>query len=70
VSARPAAGDGGSAAVVSPCINICKMEAGLCVGCYRTIDEIAGWAMAGDDDKRRILAAVAQRRSRSDPASP
>jgi len=68
VSARPAPGDGGSAAVISPCINVCKMEAGLCVGCLRTIDEIAGWAMAGDDDKRRILAAVAQRRAMSDPA--
>jgi len=54
--------------VISPCINVCRMEAGLCVGCLRTIDEIAGWAMAGDDDKRRILAAVAQRRAMSDPA--
>jgi hypothetical protein len=44
------------------------MEAGLCVGCLRTIDEIAGWAMAGDDDKRLILAAVAQRRTLSAPA--
>ena len=68
MSARPGAGDGGSSTVTSPCINICKMEAGLCVGCLRTIDEIAGWAMAGDDDKRLILAAVAQRRTLSAPA--
>ena len=68
MSARPGEGDGGSAAVISPCVNICRMEAGLCVGCLRTIDEIAGWAMAGDDDKRLILAAVAQRRTLSAPA--
>jgi predicted Fe-S protein YdhL (DUF1289 family) len=56
-------------AVASPCINVCKMEAGLCAGCFRTLDEIARWANIGDDDKELILAAVAQRRSRPDPES-
>ncbi|MBL8478312.1 MAG: DUF1289 domain-containing protein [Sterolibacteriaceae bacterium] len=50
------------AAVESPCINICKMEDGLCIGCFRTLDEIACWANVDDDGKRLILAAVAQRR--------
>ena len=29
----------------SPCVNICLIhpEAGICIGCYRTADEIAGW---------------------------
>jgi len=53
--------------VNSPCINVCKMEAGLCAGCFRTIDEIARWANIGDDGKRQILAAVAQRQARLDP---
>jgi predicted Fe-S protein YdhL (DUF1289 family) len=44
------------------------MEAGLCVGCLRTLGEIAGWANAGDDDKRLILAAVAKRRTQRSPA--
>jgi len=55
--------------VASPCINVCKMDeqTGLCSGCFRTIDEIAGWA--GIDDSRRlgILAAVAGRRQEHDP---
>ena len=55
-------------AVASPCINVCRMEEGLCAGCFRTIDEIARWANSGDADKRLILAAVAQRRAR--PESP
>ena len=55
-------------AVASPCINVCTMEDGLCAGCFRTIDEIARWANSGDEDKRLILAAVAQRRPR--PESP
>lgn len=53
--------------VKSPCVNICKMEDGLCLGCFRTLEEIAGWAAAADTDKRLILAAVAQRRARLDP---
>jgi len=62
-------GAGGSVAVASPCINVCTMQDGLCVGCYRTIDEIARWATAGDDDKRLILAAVARRKTHSSPVS-
>lgn len=57
--------------VKSPCINVCRMDAesGLCEGCLRTVDEIAGWAAAPDEKKVLILAAVAQRRARLD-ASP
>ena len=62
-TAAAAAGDG----VASPCINVCKMEDGFCAGCFRTLDEITRWANVGDDGKRLILAAVAQRRIRLDP---
>jgi len=54
-------------AAASPCIDVCRMEEGLCAGCLRTIDEIARWANAGDDERRLILVAVAQRRGRRDP---
>lgn len=52
--------------MISPCIDVCKMEDGLCAGCLRTLDEITGWATASDDAKRLILAAVAQRHNRRD----
>lgn len=57
--------------LASPCIDVCRMDAqsGLCEGCLRTVDEIAGWAAATDETKTLILAAVAQRRARLD-ASP
>ena len=58
-------GEAGSV-LASPCIDVCKMDAGLCAGCFRTLEEIARWATAGDDDKRLILAAVAQRRTKLD----
>jgi predicted Fe-S protein YdhL (DUF1289 family) len=34
---------------------------GYCAGCLRTIEEIAGWSSAGDEDKRRIWAQLPQR---------
>lgn len=52
-------------AVKSPCINVCKMnaETGLCVGCARTLDEIARWSQAPDAEKRLILAQLPARRA-------
>ena len=50
--------------IASPCINICKMDAGnkLCVGCFRTLDEITLWSRADEAQRARILAAVSERR--------
>ena len=55
--------------VPSPCIDLCRMDAasGLCEGCLRTLDEVAGWAAATDEAKRLILAAIVQRRAASPP---
>ncbi|WP_418647995.1 DUF1289 domain-containing protein [Thauera butanivorans] len=50
--------------LASPCINVCRMspETGWCEGCQRTIEEIARWSRATNEDRRSILAAVAERR--------
>lgn len=50
--------------VSSPCINVCKMDAtsGLCIGCFRTLDEITAWSRCDDVVRNEILTAVAQRR--------
>lgn len=55
----------GAPPVASPCIDLCRMDAGsgLCQGCFRTLDEIAGWSRATDDARRAVLAAVARRRA-------
>lgn len=52
------------APVASPCINVCRMDArsGLCLGCARTLDEIAQWAQASADARRAVLAQLPQRR--------
>jgi predicted Fe-S protein YdhL (DUF1289 family) len=38
---------------------------GWCAGCFRTLEEIARWSAASDEEKRAILAAVAERRARA-----
>lgn len=56
--------------VASPCVNVCRMDAetadALCLGCFRTLDEIAQWSGAAESDKRAILAAVEKRREAHD----
>ena len=48
----------------SPCVNVCQLhpEKGYCVGCLRTLDEIAGWLDMQDKEKREVLAKLDQRR--------
>jgi predicted Fe-S protein YdhL (DUF1289 family) len=50
-------------AVPSPCINVCRMDAstGWCEGCLRTIDEITGWSLFDDDEKRAVWDAIEAR---------
>jgi len=26
--------------ILTPCVGICKLQDGICIGCYRTIEEI------------------------------
>lgn len=49
---------------LSPCIAICVLDpaTGYCRGCFRTIDEISRWLALDGEGKRRVLAAVAERR--------
>ena len=49
----------------SPCIKVCQMDPqrGLCLGCARTLDEIARWASLTDQQRERILAELARRKS-------
>ena len=49
----------------SPCIKVCQMDPqrGLCLGCARTLDEIARWASMTDDERERVLRELKQRNS-------
>ena len=37
--------------------------AGLCAGCFRTLDEIAAWSVLDAAGKRAVLAALPARRA-------
>lgn len=49
--------------VPSPCISVCRMDdvSGLCLGCFRTLDEIMQWGGSGDADKRLVWQRISQR---------
>ena len=49
--------------VRSPCICVCTMDpaTGLCMGCYRTLDEITAWSDMSDADKRAVWQRLVER---------
>jgi len=51
-------------AVNSPCVKVCQMDPqrGLCLGCARTLDEIARWSSMSDAERDRVLALLPGRR--------
>ncbi|RAK60575.1 DUF1289 domain-containing protein [Phenylobacterium hankyongense] len=53
------------APIKTPCIQVCVVdgESGLCLGCYRRLAEIAGWAKLGAAEREAIMAELPSRRS-------
>jgi hypothetical protein len=53
--------------VPSPCINVCTIspDTGWCEGCFRTLDEIAGWRELSSDGKLAVLSLLPSRRRRT-----
>jgi hypothetical protein len=49
--------------VESPCNNICTVDpaSALCVGCGRSLAEIAGWLGLSDAERTRIMAELPRR---------
>ncbi|MBX3589715.1 MAG: DUF1289 domain-containing protein [Burkholderiaceae bacterium] len=63
--------------VPSPCVSVCRIDpaSGLCVGCLRTLDEIAAWGSLADGAKRAIWNEIehrrgSMRRTTTDAATP
>tara|TARA_B100000989_G_C19526190_1_gene466972 strand:+ start:2195 stop:2362 length:168 start_codon:yes stop_codon:yes gene_type:complete len=42
----------------SPCISICKVKDGLCIGCGRTLKEIASWTAMTREQRQEILGRI------------
>ena len=52
--------------IQSPCVrNCCLDDKDMCLGCFRTIDEILIWGQAGEKQKREILILCGSRQKNS-----
>lgn len=50
--------------VESPCVRKCTLDDDdICIGCFRSIDEICTWGAAGNEQRREILQQAAARRT-------
>ncbi|TCO69799.1 DUF1289 domain-containing protein [Rhodovulum euryhalinum] len=51
-------------AIETPCTRVCTVDrdSRLCVGCLRSIDEIAAWTRMSPEDRRRVMAELPARR--------
>ena len=49
--------------VNSPCVGICSVDdlSGLCVGCFRTMDEISQWWDMNDAERNKVMSQLADR---------
>jgi len=50
-------------AIETPCNKVCTVDpiSGLCIGCARTLDEIANWLAFSAEERSRIMAELPRR---------
>ena len=60
-----------SPVISTPCVKICIVDGknGHCVGCGRTLKEIAAWGAMDETLRRAIMAELPARLSKPDRAS-
>lgn len=47
----------------SPCNKVCKIDHNnICLGCFRTLEEIGKWSIISAAEKARINSSVTQRK--------
>lgn len=53
-------------AIASPCIQVCTVDgaSGLCLGCLRSLPEIAQWSRFSDEQRDQVLQELPSRRDR------
>ncbi len=51
--------------IESPCVQVCLVDqaSGLCMGCRRSVAEIAAWSTMTPAQRRRIMSALASRKA-------
>ena len=53
----------GESNVQSPCVSVCRMSSAshLCLGCFRTLEEIALWGRMDDESKLGVWRSILRR---------
>ncbi len=48
----------------TPCVAVCQIDpkSGFCLGCYRTLKEIAQWGKFSEEKRQALLPELDQRR--------
>lgn len=56
-------------AISTPCVQVCIVDgqSGLCLGCYRTLGEVAGWSRMTDAARATAMADLPARKNRIAP---
>ena len=44
--------------ISSPCVGVCTLENGICIGCFRTSKQIAEWAFYNDKEREKIVKEI------------
>lgn len=47
--------------ITTPYIKLCKLENNLCVGCFRTIEEIVNWKLYTEIERIEIVENLRKR---------
>jgi predicted Fe-S protein YdhL (DUF1289 family) len=49
--------------VRTPCVQVCFVDpqARLCVGCFRTMEELGRWTRFSDEEREAVMAALPER---------
>jgi len=52
--------------IQSPCVRICVLhqDEGICIGCYRTRDEIGKWSLMTDEERAKLMEELPDRGGR------
>ena len=52
--------------IPSPCVGVCQINASTkyCLGCWRTLKEVAHWSRYSNDEKEILIAELAERQKR------
>lgn len=57
------------APIKTPCVKVCVVdgESGLCMGCFRELQEVAGWSRMSETERDAVLADLPGRKARVRP---